>query len=66
MNQAESERLEEYDGQPREQRRQGDRHHPPRHERRRGHWFRGALQAIWYVLLAAAAVSAVYHLLLAT
>ena len=66
MNQAESERLEEHDGgQPAQRRRQGDRHHSPRHGRRRGHWFRGALQAIWYVLLAAA-VSAVYHLLLAT
>ena len=66
MNQAESERLEQYDGQPAQRRRQGDRRHPPRHGRRRGHWFRSALQAIWYVLLAAAAVSAVYHLLLAT
>ena len=67
MKQGESERLEEeYDGgQPGERRRQGDPHHPSRHGRRR-HWFRSAVNAIWYVLLAVAAVSAVYHLLLAT
>ena len=76
MKQGESERLEEYDrqlgerlGQEEEEEEEGDRSHPttrhPRHGGRR-HWFRGAVQAIWYLLLAAAAVSAVYHLLLAT
>ena len=72
MNQAESERLEEeYDRQLGERlgQEEGDRYHPttrhPRHGGRR-QWFRGAVQAMWYLLLAAAAVSAVYHLLLAT
>jgi type VI protein secretion system component VasF len=74
LKQGESERLEEYDRQlgqrlGQEEEEEGDRYHPttrhPRHGRRR-HWFRGAVQAMWYLLLAAAAVSAVYHLLLAT
>ena len=73
MKQGESERLEEYDRQLGErlgQEEEGDRYHPtttrhPRHGGRR-QWFRGAVQAMWYLLLAAAAVSAVYHLLLAT
>ena len=78
MKQGESERLEEeYDrqlaerlGQEKEE--EGDRYHPtttrrhPRHGGRRRQWFRGAVQAMWYLLLAVAAVSAVYHLLLAT
>ena len=74
MKQGERERLEEeYDRQPGQRlgQEEGDRYHPtttrhPRHGRRRRHWFRGAVQAMWYLLLAAAAVSAVYHLLLAT
>ena len=73
MKQGESERLEEeYDRQLVEQlgqEEEGDRYHPttrhPRHGGRR-QMFRGAVQAMWYLLLAAAAVSAVYHLLLAT
>ena len=75
MKQGESERLEEeYDRQfaerlEQEEEEEGDRYHPttrhPRHGGRR-HWFRGAVQAMWHLLLAAAAVSAVYHLLLAT
>ena len=77
MKQGESERLEEeYDGQLGErlgQEEEGDRYHPTtttrRHPIRHGgrrQWFRGTVQAVWYLLLAAAAVSAVYHLLLAT
>ena len=77
MKQGESERLEEeYDRQLAErlgQEEEGDRYHPTtttrRHPTRYGErrqWFRGAVQAIWYLLLAVAAVSAVYHLLLAT
>ena len=75
MKQGESERLEEYDRQLGErlgQEEEGDRYHPTttrrhaRHRGRRRQWFRGAVQAVWYLLLAAAAVSAVYHLLLAT
>ena len=77
MKQGESERLEEeYDRQLGErigQEEEGDRYHPTttrRHPTRHGgcrrQWFRGAVQAMWYLLLAAAAVSAVYHLLLAT
>ena len=73
MKQGERERLEQYDRQLGQQpgQEEGDRYHPTRrHGRRRhgrrGHWFRGAVQAMWYPLLAAAAVSAVYHLLLAT
>ena len=73
MKQGESERLEEeYDRQLGErigQEEEGDRHHPTwRHARHVGRrqWFRDAVQAMWYLLLAAAAVSAVYHLLLAT
>ena len=76
MKQGESERLEEeYDrqlGQRFGQEEEGDRYHssttrrhPIRHGGRR-QWFRGTVQAMWYLLLAAAAVSAVYHLLLAT
>jgi hypothetical protein len=75
LKQGESERLEEeYDRQLAErigQEEEGDRYHPtttrrhPRHGGRR-QWFRGAVQAMWYLLLAVAAVSAVYHLLLAT
>ena len=79
MKQGESERLEEeYDRQlaerlGQEEEEEGDcyhpttttRRHPARHGGRR-QWFRGAVQAIWYLLLAVAAVSAVYHLLLAT
>ena len=75
MKQGESERLEEeYDRQLAERigQEEGDRYHPtstrrhPRHGGRRRQWFRGAVQAMWYLLLAVAAVSAVYHLLLAT
>ena len=75
MKQGESERLEEeYDRQLGERlgQEEGDRYHPttrhPRHARHGGRrqWFRGAVQAMWYLLLAVAAVSAVYHLLLAT
>jgi len=80
LKQGESERLEEeYDGQLGErigQEEEGDRYHPTttttttrRHPTRHGgrrQWFRGAVQAMWYLLLAVAAVSAVYHLLLAT
>ena len=74
MKQGESERLEEeYDRQLAErlgQEEEGDRYHPTRRHARHGggrrQWFRGAVQAMWYLLLAAAAVSAVYHLLLAT
>jgi hypothetical protein len=75
LKQGESERLEEeYDRQLAEQlgqEEEGDRYHPTttrhaRHGGRRRQWFRGAVQAMWYLLLAAAAVSAVYHLLLAT
>jgi hypothetical protein len=76
LKQGESERLEEeYDRQLAErlgQEEEGDRYHPTttrRHPTRHGgrrQWFRGAVQAMWYLLLAAAAVSAVYHLLLAT
>ena len=78
MKQGESERLEEeYDGHLAErlgQEEEGDRYHPTtttrrhptRHGERRRQWFRGAVQAMWYLLLAVAAVSAVYHLLLAT
>ena len=57
LGQGESERLEEY-----ERRLGRDDRYRPRHGQRR-HWFRGALYAIWYVLLTAAAVSAIYHLL---
>src|SRR5829696_7147117 len=56
-----------------EEEEEGDRYHPTttttrRHARHGGRrqWFRGAVQAMWYLLLAVAAVSAVYHLLLAT
>ena len=77
MKQGERERLEEYDRQlgQRLGQEEGDRYHPTtrhptRHGRRRQgrrrHWFRGAVHAMWYLLLAAAAVSAVYHLLLAS
>ena len=78
LKQGESERLEEeYDRQLAErlgQEEEGDRYHPTttttrrhaRHRGRRRQWFRGAVQAMWYLLLAVAAVSAVYHLLLAT
>ena len=61
LNQEESERLEGSERRIGRRFGRGDRH-PLRHGRRR-HWFRGALYATWYVLLAAAAVSAVYHLL---
>ena len=72
MKQGESERLEEeYDRQlaerlGQEEEEEGDRYHPTRRHGSRRQWFRGAVQAMWYLLLAAAAVSAVYHLLLAT
>ena len=79
MKQGESERLEEeYDrqlaGHLGQEEEEGDRYHPTttttrRHARHGGgrrQWFRGAVQAVWYLLLAVAAVSAVYHLLLAT
>jgi len=73
LKQGESERLEEeYDRQLAERlgQEEGDRYHPTttrraRHGGRR-QWFRGAVQAMWYLLLAVAAVSALYHLLLAT
>src|ERR687889_541587 len=74
LKQGESERLEEeYDrqlgerlGQEEEEEEEGDRYYPTRRHGGRRQWFRGAVQAMWYLLLAAAAVSAVYHLLLAT
>jgi hypothetical protein len=75
LKQGESERLEEeYDRQlgERLEQEEGDRYHPTtttrraRHEGGQRQWFRGAVQAMWYLLLAAAAVSALYHLLLAT
>ena len=72
MKQGESERLEEeYDRQlgerlGQEEEEEGDRYYPTRRHGGRRQWFRGAVQAMWYLLLAVAAVSAVYHLLLAT
>lgn len=61
MKQGESERLEEFERRIGQGLGGGDRH-PLKHGHRR-HWIRGALYATWYVLLTAAAVSAVYHLL---
>ena len=61
MNQGESHRLVESERQLEQRLERGDRSRP-RHGCRR-HWFRAALYATWYLLLAAAAVSAVYHLL---
>ena len=61
LNQKESERLEESERRIGQRLERGTRH-PLGHGRRR-HWFRGALYATWYLLLTAAAVSAVYHLL---
>ena len=61
MNQGESERFVESERQFEQWLERGDRYHP-RHGRKRP-WFRGALYVTWYLLLAAATVSAVYHLL---
>jgi hypothetical protein len=61
LNQGESERLVEPEKRLGQRLGGGDRY-CHRHGRRR-HWFRGALYAAWYVLLTAAGVSAVYHLL---
>jgi len=64
LNQGESDRLVESERQLEQRLERGDRYRP-RHGCRR-HWFRAALYATWYLLLAAAVVSAVYHLLLIT
>ncbi len=61
LNQEESEQLEESERRIGQRLGRGVRH--PLGYGRRRHWFRDALYATWYVLLTAAAVSAVYHLL---
>jgi len=61
LNQGESERFVESERQFEQRLERGDRYRPSQGRRR--HWFRGTLYTTWYLLLAAAAVSAVYHLL---
>ena len=62
MNQGESKRLVESERQLEQQLERGDRHRLRPGGQMYG--FKGAVYVMWYVLLAVAAVSAVYHLLL--